>query len=57
MAAWYPKPQATFSDTIALVRRCSWSADYFSMSSRKTETVKIPRSLLERFSDALCYAA
>jgi hypothetical protein len=29
-AAWYPKPQATFSDTIAGVRRALWSHAYFS---------------------------
>jgi hypothetical protein len=29
-AAWYPKPQSTFSDTIAGVRRALWSHAYFS---------------------------
>lgn len=29
-AAWYAKPQATFSDTIASVRRWLWSHEYFS---------------------------
>jgi DDE superfamily endonuclease len=57
MAAWYPKQQATFSDTIALVRRSLWSADHFSLSQAEADVVKIPRSLLERFTDALCYAA
>ena len=56
-AAWYPKQQATFSDTIALVRRCLWSAESFSTSGANAEVVKIPRSLYERFTDALCYAA
>ena len=28
-AAWYPKPQATFSDTIAGVRSALWSHEYF----------------------------
>ena len=31
-ASWYPKPQATFSDAIASVRRCLWSHEYFSTS-------------------------
>lgn len=55
--AWYPKPQATFSDAIALVRRALWRAEHFSISGAPLEMVKIPRSLLERFTDALCYAA
>jgi hypothetical protein len=55
--AWYQKPRATFSDTIALVRRCVWSQTYFSISETQTEMMKIPRTLCERFTDALCYAA
>jgi hypothetical protein len=57
MTAWYPKPQATFSDAIALVRRSLWRADHFPISSAQPDVVKIPRSLLERLTDALCYAA
>jgi DDE superfamily endonuclease len=57
MAAWYPKQQATFSDSIALVRRSLWSTEHFSISGAQTDVVKIPRSLFERFTDALCYAA
>lgn len=56
-AAWYSKAHPTFSDTIALVRRCLWSDCHFSTSGSKPDLVKIPRSLLERFTDALCYAA
>lgn len=56
-AAWYEKELPTFSDTIALVRRCLWSNCHFSMSGRNIDLAKIPRSLLERFIDALCYAA
>jgi hypothetical protein len=55
--AWYPKHRATFSDAIALVRRALWCADHFSTSGAQLEVVKIPRSLFERFTDALCYAA
>jgi DDE superfamily endonuclease len=57
MTTWYQKQQATFSDTIALVRRCLWGIDHFPISHAPTGVVKIPRSLLERFTDALCYAA
>jgi hypothetical protein len=56
-AAWYAKQRPTFSDTIALVRRCLWTDCHFSTSDSRSDLVKIPRSLLERFTDALCYAA
>ena len=56
-AAWYPKPQATFSDTIAGVRRALWSHAYFSISHNEADMVKIPRPLVDRFIDSLCYAA
>jgi hypothetical protein len=56
-AAWYAKPRPTFSDALAVVRRELWSQSHFSMSSAKSEVVEIPRSLLERLTDAVCYAA
>jgi DDE superfamily endonuclease len=55
--AWYPKPQATFCDTIALVRRSLWRTDHFPISGAQTEVVKIPRALFERLTETLCYAA
>jgi hypothetical protein len=56
-AAWYAKESATFSDAMAIVRRYLWSHAYFSMSVTKAEMIKVPRSLLERLTDTLCYAA
>lgn len=56
-AAWYAKEQPTFSDALALVRRCLWSSCHFQMSQLEADIVKIPRSLLERLTDAVCYAA
>ena len=56
-AAWYAKPQATFSDTIASVRRWLWSHEHFSTSLYEPDVIKIPRLLLDRFIDSLCYAA
>jgi DDE superfamily endonuclease len=56
-AAWYAKPRPTFSDALAVVRRELWSHSHFSTSSAKPEVVEIPRSLLERLTDAVCYAA
>jgi hypothetical protein len=55
--AWYVKAQPTFSDAIAVVRRELWSHCHFSVSSAKPEVVEIPRSLFERLTDAVCYAA
>jgi DDE superfamily endonuclease len=56
-AAWYAKEQPTFSDALAMVRRCLWSSCHFQTSLSETEIVKIPRSLFERLTDAVCYAA
>jgi len=56
-AAWYGKTRPTFSDAIALVRRQLWEHIHFSTSQQETDLIKIPRALLERFTEALCYAA
>jgi hypothetical protein len=56
-AAWYAKEQATFSDTLAFVRRTLWSKATFSIWSIKAESRKSPCSLCEPFLDMLCYAA
>lgn len=56
-AAWYAKQSATFSDTIAYVRRWLWSHQHFQMSVTKADMIKVPRPLLERLTDTLCYAA
>jgi len=56
-AAWYAKAKPTFSDAIALLRRHLWSDSYFSMSDSQCEMIKIPRSLFERLTEAVCYVA
>ena len=56
-AAWYPKPLPTFSDAIALVRSRLWAYFTFQTSPEATDMVKVPRALLDRFNDLLCYAA
>lgn len=56
-AAWYEKTMPSFADAIASVRRCLWSSCHFSTSSANDEVCKIPRSLFERLTDAVCYAA
>jgi hypothetical protein len=56
-AAWYAKVRPTFSDALAIVRRELWSSCHFPMSESHAEIVKIPRSILERLTDTVCYAA
>jgi hypothetical protein len=55
--AWYGKTRPTFSDAMALVRRQLWDHLHFSTSQQETAMIQIPRVLLERFTEALCYAA
>jgi hypothetical protein len=56
--AWYDKPHPTFSDALALVRRDLWAQEAtFCRSPPNTDTVKVPRALMERLTDAICYAA
>jgi hypothetical protein len=56
-AAWYEKERPTFSDTIALVRREIWRSRIISTSGAKGDNEKFSPTLLERFTEALCYAA
>lgn len=56
-SAWYAKDHPTFSDALAAVRCRLWQQMSFSMSGPETETLKIPKPLFERLTDALAYAA
>jgi DDE superfamily endonuclease len=56
-AAWYAKVRPTFSDALAVVRRELWSFCHFPLSGSDVERVKLPRAVLERLTDTLCYAA
>jgi hypothetical protein len=56
-AAWYRKEVPSFADAIALVRRLLWRSCHFSTSSQTSDVLKVPRSLLERLTEAVCYAA
>jgi hypothetical protein len=56
-AAWYAKTTPTFLDAIALVRRHLWTHLTFHTSSRQDDMLKVPRSLVEHWSELLCYAA
>lgn len=41
----------------AIRSRWLWSHEYFFTSLNETEMIKIPRPLVDRFIDSLCYAA
>jgi hypothetical protein len=56
-AAWYIKPQPTFSDVIAFVRRSLWLQLQFPNSLPTTRLVELPPSVFDSLLDALCYAA
>lgn len=56
-AAWYRKRAPTFSDALARVRRELWAYEAFCLSDAEAEMVKVPRILMERLTDTLCYVA
>lgn len=56
-AAWYVKRLPTFSDALATVRQQLWREVGFRTSRSETDSVKVDRALLDRLTDALCYAA
>jgi hypothetical protein len=56
-AAWYRTRHPTFADALALVRRELWQHQAFSMSPDDGETVKVPRAIVECWTDTLCYVA
>ncbi|MCZ7573085.1 MAG: hypothetical protein M5U01_31415 [Ardenticatenaceae bacterium] len=55
--AWYTKQLSTFSDTLAFVRSRLWPASLFARSMREPGMVKIPRVVLDHFSEMLAFAA
>jgi hypothetical protein len=54
---WYAKERATFSDTIAMVRRWLWIDQHCQMSKTKVDMMKVVRVLFERLTEMLCYVA
>jgi hypothetical protein len=44
---WYHKSYPTFADALALVRKELWARETFCGSPWKTDTVKVPRALIE----------
>ena len=55
--AWYTKPEATFSDTIAFVRQHLWQHTEFVHSHVQGRPVPIPNTVVRGLVDILCYAA
>jgi DDE superfamily endonuclease len=56
-AAWYTKATPTFVDALAIVRQRLWAQTIFQTLLPDTDPLKLPRALLERLNDLLCYAA
>jgi hypothetical protein len=56
-AAWYSKPVATFSETLALVRGQLWPVQISWMSSAEPDMITIPKHLFDRLTDTLAFAA
>jgi DDE superfamily endonuclease len=56
-AAWYPKPELTFSDALAAVRRTLWHPPNLSISRHNQRHLQIPAAFLQRLTDTLCYVA
>jgi hypothetical protein len=55
-AAWYRKPHPTFADALALVRRELWRHQAFHASAHACEVVQVPRAVVNRLTETLCYA-
>ena len=55
--AWYPKPQPTFSDALAAVRRTIWRQQGLSTSPRSRNRKKRQFHLPPAWAYALCQAA
>lgn len=56
-AAWYAKPAPTFSDALAAVRGHWWRWQRFRTSTAEVHMTQLPRRVLQRLSEAACYAA
>jgi hypothetical protein len=56
-ATWYRKDAPTFADALAVVRRELWAHETFRLSACRGEMVQLPRALVERLTETLCYIA
>ena len=55
-AAWYTKPEPTFSDAIAFVRFYLWTHMEFNNSPAKTTFGLFPASVWAGLVDSMCYS-
>jgi hypothetical protein len=51
---WYPKPEPTFSDALALVRRELWASPTFGTSREDRDVMKIPVGRFNRLMLIVC---
>jgi DDE superfamily endonuclease len=56
-ASWYPKPELTFSDALAAVRRALWRDSLSQTSPPRRDTQKLPTAVINRLVDLACYPA
>ena len=56
-AAWYEKPEATFSDCLVLVRKHLWRSLNYVNSALRAESVSFPAPVLEHWLSCLAGAA
>lgn len=56
-AAWYKKSLPTFADALACVRQRLWCNFTFQIARPTNDKAKVSTILLDRFTNALCYAA
>jgi hypothetical protein len=56
--AWYHEPHPTFADALTLVRKqlCAQEQTFYR-SPAHSETIKVPLAVVERLTEAVCYAA
>jgi hypothetical protein len=56
-AAWYKKVRPTFSDTLAAVRRCLWSAQGFYVSPENADIQKLNPNFFNAIQHVLSQTA
>jgi hypothetical protein len=56
-ASWYRKPRLTFSDALASVRHTLWLSTVFETSRQDQDRIEIPRHVLTRLTQAVCFPA
>lgn len=55
--AWHRKDHPPFADALASVRKELWAQETYCGSLAEADTVKVPRVLVERLTEVVCYAA